>query len=452
MAALYTNNASTTLASGITNSATSLTVTSGNGTKFPSPTGIDYFMCTLQGASGTPIEIVKVTARSTDTFTIVRAQEGTTASAFNANDIVELRVTAAEMTQINQLGQGNASTMKNRIINGAMVIDQRNAGASVTATGIAAAGYTVDRWAYFVSAASKFTVQQNAGAVTLPTGFTNYLGATSSSAYSVLAADYFGLQQAIEGFNIADLGWGTANAKSITISFWAYSSLTGTFSGSLRNPTAYNRSYIFSYSIPVANTWTQISVTITGDTTGTWVTNNSTGIVLFFSLGAGSTYSGTAGSWTSGNLISATGATSVVGTSGATFYITGVQLEVGSSATGFEYRQYGTELALCQRYFEKTYAITTKPGTVTSSLTTIGSFPGAYSTWFNFTFQANKRAEPTMTSYSPSSGATGNMSVNMSSDVAIAAFIAGGVNQACAYAAYTGNASLYVHMTASSEL
>ena len=352
MAALYTNNASTTLASGITNSATSLTVTSGNGTKFPSPTGIDYFMCTLQGASGTPIEIVKVTARSTDTFTIVRAQEGTTASAFNANDIVELRVTAAEMTQINQLGQGNASTMKNRIINGAMVIDQRNAGASVTATGIAAAGYTVDRWAYFVSAASKFTVQQNAGAVTLPTGFTNYLGATSSSAYSVLAADYFGLQQAIEGFNIADLGWGTANAKSITISFWAYSSLTGTFSGSLRNPTAYNRSYIFSYSIPVANTWTQISVTITGDTTGTWVTNNSTGIVLFFSLGAGSTYSGTAGSWTSGNLISATGATSVVGTSGATFYITGVQLEVGSSATGFEYVNYQTSLANCQRYYE----------------------------------------------------------------------------------------------------
>ena len=173
------------------------------------------------------------------------------------------------------LGAGNASIMKNRIINGAMVIDQRNAGASVTATGIAAAGYTVDRWAYFVSAASKFTVQQNAGSVTPPAGFTNYLGATSSSAYSVAASDYFGLQQAIEGFNVSDLGWGTANAKTVTLSFQVYSSLTGTFSGSLRNPTAYNRSYIFSYSIPVANTWTTISVTITGDTTGTWVTLDS---------------------------------------------------------------------------------------------------------------------------------------------------------------------------------
>jgi hypothetical protein len=240
----------------------------------------------------------------------------------------------------------NSSVFRNRIINGAMVIDQRNAGASVTPTGVA---YTLDRWQATITQSSKLSFQQNAGSVTPPVGFTNYLGCTSLSAYSVGSGDTFIIDQNIEGYNIADLGWGTANAKTVTLSFWAYSSLTGTFGGSLRNGSA-NRAYPFSYSIPVANTWTQISITIAGDTTGTWGTTNGIGVTVGFNLGSGATFNGTAGAWTAGNITSATGATSVVGTSGATFYITGVQLEVGSSATGFEYRQYGQELALCQRY------------------------------------------------------------------------------------------------------
>jgi hypothetical protein len=253
------------------------------------------------------------------------------------------------------LGAGNASIMKNRIINGAMVIDQRNAGASVTAT--SAYTYTVDRFANYGTIASKFTSQQNAGSVTPPVGFTNYLGNTSSSAYSVGASETFIISQAIEGFNTADLGWGTANAKTVTLSAWVYSSLTGTFGGALQN-SAGNRSYPFSYTIPVANTWTSISVTIAGDTTGTLIgATNGIGIRLVFSMGTGSSISGTAGSWAGSGYFSATGATSVVGTNGATFYITGVQLEVGSSATGFEYRQYGTELNLCQRYFSKTQGV-----------------------------------------------------------------------------------------------
>jgi hypothetical protein len=249
------------------------------------------------------------------------------------------------------LGAGNASIMKNRIINGAMVIDQRNAGASVTNVG-GASSYSLDRWQYYASQASKFTIQQNAGSVTPPVGFVNYLGITSTSAYTVGTSEIFQLAQYIEGFNIADLGWGTANAKAITISFWVRSSLTGTFGGSLRNENT-DRSYPFSYTISAANTWQQITLNIAGDTTGTWGTTNGTGIRLAFGLGMGSTFSGTAGSWQAANYISATGATSVVGTNGATFYITGVQLEVGSSATGFEYRQYTTELQLCQRYFSK---------------------------------------------------------------------------------------------------
>jgi len=250
------------------------------------------------------------------------------------------------------LGAGDATMMKNRIINGAMVIDQRNAGASVS-TSSGGSAYTLDRWQFQWSQTSKFTIQQNAGSVTPPAGFSNYLGITSSSAYSVGSSDYFFFQQKIEGFNFADLAWGTASAKTVTLSFWAYSSLTGTFGGSLQN-SAENRAYPFSYSIPVANTWTSISITIPGDTTGTWIgATNGTGVKVDFGFGVGSAGSASAGSWQAGAYYSATGATSVVGTNGATFYVTGVQLEVGSSATGFEYRQYQQELALCQRYFEE---------------------------------------------------------------------------------------------------
>jgi hypothetical protein len=238
--------------------------------------------------------------------------------------------------------------MKNRIINGAMVVSQYNGTSSVTPT---ADGYGLDRWKYLMTNASKFSVQQNAGSVTPPAGFSNYLGITSLAATSLGATDYYLLGQFIEGFNTADLGFGTANAKTVTLSFQVYSSLTGTFGGVLQN-SAINRSYPFTYSVPVANTWTTINITVAGDTSGTWVgATNGIGLRVYFSLGTGSTYSGTAGAWASGFYSSATGATSVVGTNGATFYITGVQLEVGSSATGFEYVNYQTSLANCQRYY-----------------------------------------------------------------------------------------------------
>ena len=255
---------------------------------------------------------------------------------------------------IAQQGSNN-TTFRNRIINGAMVIDQRNAGASLTPIN---GQYLTDRWAYLSTQASKFTAQQTPSATEtgyatrVGAGFTNYLAMTVASAVSVAAGDIFYICQYIEGFNTADLAWGTANAKTITISFWAYSSLTGTFGGALNN-SAYNRSYPFTYTISAANTWEQKSITIVGDTSGTWIgATNGAGIRLNFGLGAGATYSGTAGSWSGSDYRTATGATSVVGTNGATFYITGVQLEAGSTASPFENRQYGTELALCQRYYQ----------------------------------------------------------------------------------------------------
>ena len=243
-------------------------------------------------------------------------------------------------------------TLKNRIINGSMQIDQRNAGASKTIT--TDSTFTLDRWMCEVSQASKFSVQQDAGAVTPPTGFTDYLGVTSLSSYSVGTSDYFTVMQRIEGYNVADLDFGKATAKTITISFWVRSSLTGTFGGSIGN-SAENRSYPFSYTISAANTWEQKTITIAGDTTGTWLVTNGRGLNVRFSLGMGSTFTDTANAWTTkANVYSSTGATSVVGTNGATFYITGVQLEVGTSATPFERRLYNQELANCQRYYEQT--------------------------------------------------------------------------------------------------
>jgi hypothetical protein len=233
--------------------------------------------------------------------------------------------------------------MRNRIINGAMVIDQRNAGASVTPTD---AQYCVDRWRAVASAASKFTVQQS---TTAPDGFTNSLLLTSSSAYTPSTSEAFGILQLIEGFNCADLMFGTATAKTITVSFWVRSSLTGTFGGFLTN-ASFNRAYPFTYTINSANTFEQKTVTIAGDTTGTWATNSSGCIGVGFSIGAGATISATAGAWGAGTKLGATGQTQLISTNGATFYITGVQLEKGSTATSFDYRPYGTELAICQRY------------------------------------------------------------------------------------------------------
>jgi hypothetical protein len=244
------------------------------------------------------------------------------------------------------LGAGNASIMKNRIINGAMVISQRNGSSSVTP---ANNDYIVDRFLYKSTQASKFTAQQ---VTTAPAGFINSIKMTVASAVTVGSGDFFAIGQRIEGLNLYDIGFGTASCKPVTLSFQVQSSLTGTFGGALTN-AAGDASYAFTYTISAANTWTTVSINVPAVTTGTWVTDNSSCLQVWFGLGCGSSYNGTAGSWVNGNNFSATGATSVVATAGATFLVTAIQLEVGSSATGFEYRQYGQELALCQRYYYK---------------------------------------------------------------------------------------------------
>ena len=295
-------------------------------------------------------------------------------------------VTAAKMAAsaaLSNIGAGgmdasylNANSQymgfKNRIINGAMVIDQRNAGASVTPTNFQ---YTLDRWTFEVRQTSKLTTQQS---TTVPSsGFKNSLLITSSSAYSVISTDRFNLEQYIEGYNIADFNWGSASASTVTISFWVRSSLTGTFAGSVQNGVQ-NRSYIFNYTINSANTFEYKTVTIAGDQSGTWSTDNSAGLILNFALGTGSTYQGTASTWTGSNVQSTSGAVSLVGTNGATFYITGVQLEKGSTATSFDYRPYGTEFLLCQRYYQLANICGLTGGVNTSTFWTANYYPPVY--------------------------------------------------------------------------
>jgi len=298
-------------------------------------------------------------------------------------------MTANLTTRLGQLTStpaGGPYTGKNRIINGNMAIDQYLAGGTIVPSVTGAGDYIIDRWSTYISQASKVTFGQNYGAVTPPAGFSNYLGAKVTTTISLATGDYSIFDQRIEGFNTADLNWGSANAKSVTLSFWAYSSATGSFGGAVRNSAA-NRSYPFTYSIPVANTWTYSTVTIPGDTSGTWLTTNGVGIDLSLSLGAGTTFSGTAGAWAAGNLPSATGAVNLLGTLNATLYITGVQLEAGTIATPYEFNQYQAQLAQCRRYYQSLYPVLV--GVLGSDNGTRGHFCGT-------TLPVSMRAAPSV--------------------------------------------------------
>jgi hypothetical protein len=241
------------------------------------------------------------------------------------------------------------SGMKNRIINGAMVIDQRNSGASITP---AANAYSLDRWLANMTAASKYSVQQVSDA---PSGFSKSLKVTSTSAYAGASGDYQTIQHRIEGYNTADLAWGTASASTVTLSFWVKSSISGVYALGLYSASSAPTSYITTYTINASNTWEYKTITIPGDTlTSTYDSTVSIGTIINFTINGGSSFStGTINAWQLGNFCVTPGVTNLLATNGATFQITGVQLERGTTASSFEYRPFGTELQLCMRYFQK---------------------------------------------------------------------------------------------------
>ena len=296
--------------------------------------------------------------------------------------VTKASITSAGLT----VGGSNISpqpTFRNRIINGNMTIDQRFAGAASTpANNI----YTLDRWNAGLSQGSKYSVQQ---VVDAPDGLYNSVKMTVLATATLGATDYFMLKQKIEGYNVADFNFGTSQVSTITVSFWVKSTVTGTFGGSVQNSSE-ARGYAFNYAISSANTWEKKSVTLTGDTTGTWDKTTGTGLWLNLALGVGTTYSKTVGSWVAGPVLSATGATNLLATGSATIQFTGVQLEAGTTATDFENLQYGQQLALCQRYYEQNYGTNNyeiKIQGLTSGLT-------------NSAFRVSKRADATTTVYS----------------------------------------------------
>jgi len=256
-------------------------------------------------------------------------------------------VTKAKVTA-NGLQDANGNSLRggmyrNLIINGDMRIDQRNAGGAVTAGN----AYPVDRWYISNTANGSYSAQQVSDT---PVGFSSSLKVTVTAAQTANIGNLAPVQ-IIEGNNISHLDWGTSDAKSVTLSFWVRSSLTGTFGGSLRNSSS-NRSYPFTYTISVADTWEYKTITIAGDTSGTWLTTNGVGIRVRFSLYAVASSLQSAGTWYAGSATGATGQTQLASTNGATFYITGVQLEVGEGASDFEFLPYDVQLARCQRYFQ----------------------------------------------------------------------------------------------------
>lgn len=342
------------------------------------------------------------------------------------------------------------TTLRNRIINGDMRIDQRNEGASLTQT--TGNLYPVDRWRIYGSVASKFTAQRNYG-VTPPVGFSHHLGVNSLSAYSVGTSEAFTITHAIEGFNVTDLAWGTVYAKTVTLSFWFRSNMSGgsVFGGSLQN-SAGTRSYPFTFSSITTSTWEYKTITIPGDQAGTWLTDNGAGIVLRLGLGVGTSLSGTAGAWAAADYRSATGATSIVGTNAATYYITGVQLEVGTVATPFELLPMATELELCQRYFEKSYDQGTSVGTATTT-GSIAFRSNGTSHLHTISLSITKRAQPTVTLYNTSTGGTGSWrdTDNSANRTASADYI-GFSNFRVALVSTVDTASMAGHYTAEAEL
>lgn len=360
------------VANGGTGVATLTGLAKGNGTSAftAAAAGTDYVA--PGGALGTP---------SSGTVTNL-----TGTASININGTVGATTPAAGT--FTSQNDGQLAGLRNRIINGAMTIDQRNNGASVTPSAIATRTYLTDRWAVLPAVASKLTFQQVADA---PTGFKNSLKITVASQYAPAATEYFSFIQAIEGFNCIDLAFGTASASAVCVSFWVKGSVAGTYSVSLRN-SAVASSYVGTVS--VTTSWAKQTITLTGDTTGTWLTDSGVGLYLTFDLGSGTNFNTTAGAWQAGNFLRTSGSVSFVNqTAGATLNITGVQLEIGSVATPFEQRPYGMELALCQRYYQEVCS----PGTSSQYFLSGGMMQSTTAAAVMYRAVVPFRANPTLT-------------------------------------------------------
>jgi len=302
----------------------------------------------------------------------------------------------------NQPAAASPYGLKNLIINGDMRIAQRGTSATITGGSVC---HTVDRFIMNIDTTifnSIATMGQNLDSLTPPSDFSNYVGIQINTGTALSGNPYYNFRQQIEGNNLSHLKFGTSDAKTITLSFWVRSTLTGDFSFSLRNGAS-NRSYVTTYNIASANTWEKKTITITGDTTGTWAVNNTIGLTVNWGLGnsSGNFSTSTLNEWQAGSLTGATTGVDLVATTNAKWYITGVQLEIGDTATPFENRMYSQELAMCQRYYCKSYNTTTAPATSTSNGINIigGSTQASGYQYMCLVFPQDMRTTPSITFY-----------------------------------------------------
>lgn len=343
MAVLLSNNGAGVLASSIAAGATSITLQTGEGARFPSPAAGDWFPITLLKSSG-QFEICRCTARSGDTLTITRAQEGTTALAFSAGDRAELRLT------VNALAGSILSGFRNKIINGKMEIAQR--GTSFPAIGNNV--YSLDRWRLLQAVSTAVGTITQQPDVPSSNEFQNSLRYTVTTADASLGAtERTYLTQPIEGYNVRDL-----IGRTFTLSFWVRSSKTGIHCLALKSDL-YDRTWVAEYTINSANTWEFKTITVSGGliTAGAWNWTNGFGLEVAFTLASGSNFNTTANAWQTGDFLATANQVNVLDTVGNIFAITGVQLEVGSVATPFEHTTIEQETARCQRYFYRLDAL-----------------------------------------------------------------------------------------------
>lgn len=321
----------------------------------------------------------------------------------------DLDMSSNDIRRVATLNDTFLSGFRNRVPNGEMRFDQRNGGATYTLN--AASTRNLDCWvATGIAAAGVMSLARTT--TTPPTGFSHYMRLTVTTADASLAAtDRYVIDTRIEGSSMRDMLFGSADAKQVTLSFWVRSSLTGTFGGSFMNDVN-NRSYVFSYTINAANTWEKKTITLTGDTAGTWQNvDGQMGIVIHWSLGVGSNFQKAAGAWGAGQTYSFSGETALISTNAATFDLTGVQFEIGGAASHFEHLDTQVGLARVQRYIEKSYALDTALATNTTTnamriaCTQAG---GGTRTIGARAFMVQKAVTPTITLYAPD-GTTGNL-------------------------------------------
>jgi hypothetical protein len=400
--------------------------------------------------SGNPSGTGTLTIASPNTNSDATFNLPTTGGDLLVNGASQAATFSALTVNGNNISAQNSLGFRNRIINGDMRIDQRNNGAAVSGTGV----FAVDR---FVTDCVNAVLQsQQISDVPSGQGFVNSLRITVTTPSSNASNDFAAVNQKIEANNVADFMLGTASAATITVSFWVKASVTGTYVASFQNGLSSRRSYPATYTINSANTWEKKTITLVGDTSGTWETGNGQGIWIRFDLGSGSNFLGTANTWQSANAMRVSGAAKLSDTLNATFFITGVQLEAGSVATPFERRPYGTELALCMRYFEKSYNADVALGAVTEAgaacFTTQRS--AFYQDFPNQRFAVVKRASPTITIYNASTGGTGTIR-NPQAGTNINAFAtSGGTGSVSLFSEGSIDAGygLRAHFTASAEL